>query len=105
MAVTRALFEAMGGFAETRRGDFDFLIRDQLGSRVPMLDCTAAGGAPQFYFRWASTGQPHAESFGTDEGWMQRMQAAIAARLGPAQPGGPLTPKMDEETATVCATY
>ena len=104
LAFSRELFEQTGGWPTTRRMDFDLQMLALLRVTSPADPCQF--GPSQYFFRWASTGQPHGQAYCSgpdDEGWMQKAQTSINARLGPVRPLLPLRPAMDAETARLYA--
>ncbi len=105
LAVRRDLFDAVGGFVQTRRGDFDqqFMARLQAHAGPP-ADPTA-GARPAYVFRWQDLGVAHGQLFmdgPDDESWYDKAGAAAAAVRGPAQ-DGELTPTFDEQTRQIMA--
>lgn len=99
LAFTRAGLDAVGGWPETKRADFDQqLIRrliDQHGEAAHPAELS-----PQYVFRWR-TGHPHGQSYMRDpgdEGWYDRYPApAVTERID-------LKPLMDPDTRRIYET-
>ena len=74
MAFAREWFIDLGGWVESRRGDFDQqLIQKLTAIEEPFDPCIL--GNPSYVFRWGSTGDYHGQSFmnsPADEGWYSR---------------------------------
>jgi glycosyltransferase involved in cell wall biosynthesis len=101
LAISREMFEQVGGWPETRRMDFDLQMLARLNAERPPSD-PCQFGPSQYYFRWASTGMPHGQAYCSgpdDERWLEKAQAAIDADRGPVIADPPLQPRMDAETA------
>jgi len=100
LAISREMFERVDGWPETKRMDFDLQMLGRLrGDSLPGDPC--GFGPSQYFFRWATTGEPHGQGFCTgpeDEEWMSKAQAALNARQGAVKRLGPLVPAMDAET-------
>lgn len=106
LAMSRLLYERIGGWPVTARMDFDLQMLARLRSEMygPLDPCQL--GPSQYFFRWASTGQPHGQSYCTgpgDEQWLEKAQAAFLERYGRPVALGCLKPKMDDETTRLYA--
>lgn len=95
-AFSRAAFERIGGWPDTQRLDFD----QRFGAAL--RQCGAADpcehGGPSYVYRWGN-GLYHGSQWGECDDWVERV-----GRLPlPAEPVGPLLPRMDAETAAIYA--
>jgi glycosyltransferase involved in cell wall biosynthesis len=107
LAISRQVYERMGGWPETPRMDFDLQMLARLRKDSTVLD-PCRRGPSQYYFRWASTHMPHGQSYSVgpgDEYWLSKAQAAIDTRLGPVNRGSVLLqPQLDDETVKLIAS-
>jgi hypothetical protein len=99
LAFHREALEAVGGWPDTARADFDQqLIRNLRNRFGPPVD-PLGDFAPSYVFRWASTGCRHGQAFmhgSSDEGWFGR-----AAEQPPAGTDREVVVAMDAETREV----
>ncbi len=100
IGLTRAAYENVGGWVETKRMDFDLQFLARLGEYKAPMD-PGESGPPQYYFRWASTGHPHGQAYSNgpgDENWMAKAKMAIDRQRGEISHSIFLAPVMDDET-------
>lgn len=103
LAISRALFNRIGGWPNTRRMDFDLQMLARLRSISPPND-PCQFGPSQYYFRWASTAHPHSQAYCTgpsDEDWLTKAQAAIDFQQGTSICPITIAPQMDAETQSL----
>lgn len=104
IAFTRELFETVGGWPLTKRGDFDQQFIQSLIKATAYYGVTRVAdpcliAQPSYVFRWASTGAYHGQAFmksGADETWYDR-----AAEAAKHEPVSVLRPAFDQETQSV----
>ncbi|MFZ5829832.1 MAG: hypothetical protein ACOY3P_07080 [Planctomycetota bacterium] len=100
LAMRVEAIDQLGGWPATARMDFDLHLLALLRQRWPASDPCVFGPA-QYVFRWQSTQHYHGQAFSVgphDDAWLQKAQAAIAARLGPVTPQGPLAAVLDADS-------
>ena len=77
LAFRREIFDRIGGWPLTRRGDFDQQLIVRLNAIEPPGDpCQFAD--PSYIFRWGQTNAYHGQAFmqgPEDEGWYDRVRA------------------------------
>jgi hypothetical protein len=77
LAFRREIFDRIGGWPLTKRGDFDQQLIARLNAIEPPGDpCQFAD--PSYIFRWGQTNAYHGQAFmqgPEDEGWYDRVQA------------------------------
>ncbi|MBT9153053.1 MAG: hypothetical protein DDT35_01280 [Firmicutes bacterium] len=96
LAFRRSALEAVGGWPDTPRGDFDQQLIARFRKRFG--EPADPGQLPSYVFRWGSTGSYHSQSFmaGTGGEWYDRMPQRVAfqGRLR-------IVPTLDQETIDV----
>jgi hypothetical protein len=77
LAFRREIFDRIGGWPLTKRGDFDQQLIARLHAiEAPGDPCQFAD--PSYIFRWGQTNAYHGQAFmqgPEDEGWYDRVQA------------------------------
>ncbi|MFM7866422.1 MAG: hypothetical protein ACKPHU_19615, partial [Planctomycetaceae bacterium] len=77
LAVRREIFDRIGGWPLTKRGDFDQQLIARLNAiERPGDPCQFAD--PSYIFRWGQTNAYHGQAFmqgPEDEGWYDRVRA------------------------------
>lgn len=99
LAFHREALEAVGGWPDTARADFDQQLIRNLRSRFGPPADPLDDFPPSYVFRWASTGCRHGQTFmrgSSDEGWFAR-----AAGQPPAGTDRQVVVEMDAETREV----
>jgi hypothetical protein len=101
LAVSRSRLEAVGGWIQTRRADFD---QQQIMACAPAVDSLnySPERCPGYVFRWGSTGAPHCQHLMTspcNESWYDRYQQADKAHVQK------LVPRFDPETTRIYGQF
>ncbi len=102
IGFTRALFDSVGGWPLTHRGDFDQQFMAQLAQAGPPVD-PVAHQPPSYVFRWEATNAYHGQGLmqsPSDEGWYQRA-CDVATSEHPIE----LFPEFDSHTLQCFAVY
>lgn len=102
IGFTRALFNSVGGWPLTHRGDFDQQFMARLSQAGPPVD-PVAHQPPSYVFRWEATNAYHGQGLmqsSTDEGWYQRV-CDVATSEHPIE----LFPEFDSHTLQCFAVY
>jgi hypothetical protein len=104
LAMSKMAFDEIGGWPDTKRMDFDLSILDLLNRRSRPGD-PCLFGESQYYFRWASTGEPHGQAYscgGGDEDWLRKAREVIDEKRGLFVPDSiTIEPAMDAETKKI----
>ena len=84
LAFRREVFDRIGGWPLTKRGDFEQqLIAQQTAIEAPGDPCQL--DSPSYIFRWSQTNAYHGQAFmrgPDDEGWYERVAGLQAQRPG-----------------------
>ena len=99
LGMNRAALDAVGGWPETQRGDFDQILMANLKEFT--VDSLDKAKGPSYVFRWEDTGSYHGQAFMSgpeDEGWYERA-GQESSDTSPASKI--LRPKFDDKTLHV----
>lgn len=100
IAFTRSLFDRVGGWPVTKRGDFDQAFIHGLTRVAGGTSDPSVRRDPSYCFRWSSTNAYHGQGFmrsGNDETWYDQIPSPDANTRN----GILLKPQFDDETRRI----